>query len=203
MDETKDLREQMAAMKRSLDNYAIVNENLIATVMKNRTQGLNWFVNAELISTPFICLFFFGFCYAVGISVWIAVTISVACVMSVIVDIRTMKISSSLINRLNLNQLREFLIRQKRNRKLQIAIESPLMAAWIVWFVLSFLENEMMFGDIKGAEWFIWVKLVTVITMLIVSAIAVCVVFMKSQSVNNAMLGDIDLLEDTTDTLTR
>lgn len=199
MDETKDLREQMAAMKRSLDNYAIVNDNLIATIMKSRTQGLNQFVNAEIISTPFICVLFFGLCSVLDMSIWIAVSITVACVISVIADMRTMKIPSSLINRLSLSQLHEFLIRQKRNRKLQMAIESPLMAAWIVWFILSFLENETMFGNVKGSESFIWVKLVTVIAMLIVSAIAVGVVFMKSQRVNDAMLGDIDTLEKPVD----
>lgn len=129
MDELKELRDQMAAMRNDLNNYAIVNDRLMLTVMKQRSKGLNWYVNAELIFTPFLILFFFGICYALNMSVWLAITMSVACVISGLIDIKTMRLSSRLINSLSLRELRTYLIRQKRQHTIQLIVELPLCMA--------------------------------------------------------------------------
>lgn len=199
MNEIYELRQQMAAMKRSLDKYAIVNENLICTVLKKRSQGLNWFVNTEIIVLPVLCLFFFGLCSALHLSIWLAITMSVACVLSTIVDTKTMRVPKKLISEMNLSQLRTFLVRQKRYRTWQLIVELPLSAAWIVWFMLEYLSNDVMFETLKDSETFAWIKLIIIAVMLLLVTVIIMVLFKKSQGVNDAMLRDIEAIEDSSE----
>ena len=90
--------------------------------MKERSKGLGWLVNVEWIVTPFLCLFFFGLCYALDLSVWIAITMTVGCVASNIVDMKTVKVPTKLIGSLTLRDFRAYLLRQKRQRKIQMAV---------------------------------------------------------------------------------
>lgn len=196
MDEINELREQMAAMRKSLEDYQIVNKRLINTVMKKRSQGLSWFVNGEIIALPFICLALFGFCYALGMSVWIAVTMTVACIVSTIVDLKTMRVPADMINLLNMKDFRSFLVRQKRMRKLQLLIESPLCAAWIIWFIHSYFSHSSIFDELRRSEGYIWVEIAVVAFTVVVSAIVIAVIFLKSQEVNNSLISDIDSYED-------
>lgn len=197
MYDIQELRDQMTAMKKNLDKYAIVNEKLIHTVMSKRSQGLNWFVNAEIILFPFICFFFFGICAVLELSIWIAITIAVGCALSTLADMKTMRVSQKRINKSSLYELRTFLIRQKRNRIIQSAIELPLCAAWLIWFMLEYLDNDNLFGDLKSSDTFIYVKVILIAAMLLLFVIIVAIIFRKIQKVNDAMLSDIDLLEKT------
>lgn len=196
MDEIKEMREQMAAMKRSLDKYAIINDTLIDTVLKKRSQGLNWFVNAEIISIPVLCLFFFGFCYAMEMTIWIAITMTAGCIVSVIFDMKTMRVPSGMISSSNLQELRYFLVRQKRNRTIQLLVETPFCVVWIIWFMLAYFDNDVLFGTLKDSETFQWVKIILVAVVLIIAGIAVMLIYNKSQKVNDDMLKDIDTVED-------
>lgn len=193
MDELKELRDQMAAMRSDLNNYAIVNDRLMQTVMRQRSKSLNWFVNAELIVTPFLILFFFGICYILHMSMWLAVTMSVACIISGIIDLKTMRVSSKLINSLSLRDLRSYLIRQKRQRTIQMIIELPLCMAWLVWFMLDYFSNEVMFADLQKSAIFQWVKIIAIAITAIIAIIVIAVIFKKSQRVNDTMIEDIDL----------
>lgn len=193
MDELKELRDQMAAMRSDLNNYAIVNDRLMQTVMRQRSKSLNWFVNAELIVTPFLILFFFGICYILHMSMWLAITMSVACIISGIIDLKTMRVSSKLINSRSLRDLRSYLIRQKRQRTIQMIIELPLCMAWLVWFMLDYFSNEVMFADLQKSAIFQWVKIIAIAITAIIAIIVIAVIFKKSQRVNDTMIEDIDL----------
>ncbi len=201
MDEITELRQQMAEMKRSLDKYNIVNQNLIKTVMKKRTQGLNWIVNAEFILLPFISLFYLGLCAALDMSMWFAITCSVACLVSALVDIKTMKVSKNLINRLTLKELRIYLLKQKRSRKLQLAIEMPLMIVWLIWFLIAFFDNKKMFGDLVDSEIFMWIKIGIIAVTFIITLVVIMVLFSKSQKINDAIINDIDTIQDTSESV--
>ena len=191
MDELKELRDQMADMRRSLDNYSIVNDRLMQTVMRERSKGLNWYVNAEIISIPFISLMFFGIFLSLHMSIWIPITVTVGCIVSTLFDLKTMKISKKKINSLSLRDLRAFLIRQKRMRTVQLAIELPLVIAMVTWFMLAYLENEVMFGNSASEGPAVW-KYVTVAIMLAIVCVLVMVIYRKSQNVNDRMIEDID-----------
>ncbi len=191
MDELKELRDQMADMRRSLDNYSIINDRLMQTVMRERSKGLNWYVNAEIISIPFVCLMFFGMCFSLHMSIWIPITVTVGCIVSALFDLKTMKISKKKINSLSLRDLRAFLIRQKRMRAIQLAIELPLAIAMVTWFMLAYMENEVMFGNSASEGPAVW-KYVTVAIMLAIVCVLVMVIYRKSQNVNDRMIEDID-----------
>lgn len=191
MDELKELRDQMADMRRSLDNYSIINDRLMQTVMRERSKGLNWYVNAEIISIPFISLMFFGIFLSLHMSIWIPITVTVGCIVSTLFDLKTMKISKKKINSLSLRDLRAFLIRQKRMRTVQLAIELPLVIAMVTWFMLAYLENEVIFGNSASEGPAVW-KYVTVAIMLAIVCVLVMVIYRKSQNVNDRMIEDID-----------
>ncbi len=191
MDELKELRDQMADMRRSLDNYSIINDRLMQTVMRERSKGLNWYVNAEIISIPFISLMFFGIFLSLHMSIWIPITVTVGCIVSTLFDLKTMKISKKKINSLSLRDLRAFLIRQKRMRAIQLAIELPLAIAMVTWFMLAYMENEVMFGNSASEGPAVW-KYVTVAIMLAIVCVLVMVIYRKSQNVNDRMIEDID-----------
>lgn len=196
MDEITELRRQMAAMKQSLDNYTIVNKQLIRNVMSKRPQGLNWLVTTELITVPFLCVFFFGICIALHISIWIAITLTIACVIDTYLDTKTMRVPQKLISSLPLQELRKYLVRQKRNRKIQFLVMAPLCAAWILWFLLSYLHNDVIFHELRASEGFLWAEIAFVGGTLIICGIVITVIYLKSQRVNDAMINDIDSLDE-------
>lgn len=196
MDELKELRNQMSAMKDSLERYEIINERLMHTVMEGRSKGLNWFVSVEMITVPFLCLFFFGVCAALHLTMWLAITISVACVVSTIWDMKTMRVPRKLINKLSHSDLRRFLIRQKRMRAIQLAVELPLSIAWVIWFMLAYLGNEVMFGDLVDSKAYMWAKIIFIAVMVLLVIVVVMVIFRKSQRINDSMISDIDSSEE-------
>lgn len=193
MDELNMLRAEMAAMKSDLDKNAIVTDRLMQTVMKERSKGLNWYVNAEMIITPFLILFFFGFCYAMKMSIWIAVSITVGCVVSMIIDLKTMRVPTRLINSLSLRDLRTYLVRQKRRRTIQLIVELPLAMAWLVWAGLAYIGSSRVLRDIDNPETAGWIVILTSATIFLA---AVAVVYIKSQGVNDSMIEEIDSCED-------
>ncbi len=191
MDEIKELRDQMAAMKNSLDNYAIINGRLMQSVMRERSKGLNRLVGGELILTPFLILFFFGICHAFGMTIWMPVTMSVACVVDALLDLKTVRVPEKLIGSLTLRDFREFLIRQKRQRALQLAIEMPLILAWVVWFLLSYFGGEAFGYSVNPVAKYVFVG-----AMLILVLVIVAVIYFRIQDVNTRMIQEIDAMEN-------
>lgn len=195
MDELDILRDQMAAMKSDLDKNAIVNDRLMQTVMKERSKGLNRLVNAEIIFIPFLILFYIGICHVMKLSIWIAVTMAIGCIISMIIDLKTMKVSTRLINSLSLRDLRTYLIRQKRQRTIQLIVELPLAMAWLVWFLLSLLGNSMALRDMNDPTTVGWIKFAVIIATAIIALVVIILVYRNSQRINDSMIKEIDSLE--------
>ncbi len=195
MDELDMLRDQMAAMKSDLDKNAIVNDRLMQTVMKERSKGLNRLVNAEIIFIPFLILFYIGICHVMKLSIWIAVTMAIGCIISMIIDLKTMKVSTRLINSLSLRDLRTYLIRQKRQRTIQLIVELPLAMAWLVWFLLSLLGNSMALRDMNDPTTVGWIKFAVIIATAIIALVVIILVYRNSQRINDSMIKEIDSLE--------
>lgn len=195
MDELDMLRDQMAAMKSDLDKNAIVNDRLMQTVMKERSKGLNRLVNAEIIFIPFLILFYIGICHVMKLSIWIAVTMAIGCIISMIIDLKTMKVSTRLINSLSLRDLRTYLIRQKRQRTIQLIVELPLAMAWLVWFLLSLLGNSMALKDMNDPTTVGWIKFAVIIATATIALVVIILVYRNSQRINDSMIKEIDSLE--------
>lgn len=199
MDEIKALRDQMVKMKSSLDNYAIINTRLMHTVIKERSKGLNRLVTGEIILIPFLCLFFFGLClfffglcYVLDMSMWIAITMAVGCIVSAIFDFKTVRVPSKLIGQLSLRDFKAYLLRQKRQRAIQMAIELPLSVIWLAWFLLEYIGNEKLFGDIIVDN---TTKFIAVGVVIIIAIVVVAVIYLSIQDTNNRMIWEIEAME--------
>lgn len=192
MDEIKALRDQMVKMKSSLDNYAIINTRLMHTVIKERSKGLNRLVTGEIILIPFLCLFFFGLCYVLDMSMWIAITVAVGCIVSAIFDFKTVRVPSKLIGQLSLRDFKAYLLRQKRQRAIQMAIELPLSVIWLAWFLLEYIGNEKLFGDIIVDN---TTKFIAVGVVIIIAIVVVAVIYLSIQDTNNRMIWEIEAME--------
>lgn len=189
------LRDQMAAMKSDLDKNAIINDRLMQTVMKERSKGLNRLVNAEIISIPFLILLFFGICHVMHLSIWILVTMAIGLIVSTIVDIKTMKVSTRLINSLSLRDLRTYLIRQKRQRTIQLIVELPLGMAWLVWLLLSLFDNSMVLTDLRDMNnqaTVGWIKFAIIMVTSIIAIFTMIMVYREAQNVNDSMIEEIE-----------
>ena len=196
MDEIKELREQMNAMRQSLDSYAIINDRLMKSVMKERAKDLNRLVIGEIIALPFIALFYFGICLALDMTIWLAIAATAGSILSTLVDVRTVKVPGRMVNGSSLRGLKEYLLKQKRMRAVQTAVELPLSIAWLVWFLLAFMSNDMMFGDLAGSETFAWVKYGTVGIAILLTLVSVCLIYRKIQNINNSIINEIDAMDD-------
>ena len=196
MDEIKELREQMNAMRQSLDSYAIINDRLMKSVMKERSKDLNRLVIGEIIALPFIALFYFGICLAPDMTIWLAIAATAGSILSTLVDVRTVKVPGRMVNGSSLRGLKEYLLKQKRMRAVQTAVELPLSIAWLVWFLLAFMSNDMMFGDLAGSETFAWVKYGTVGIAILLTLVSVCLIYRKIQNINNSIINEIDAMDD-------
>ena len=196
MDEIKELREQMNAMRQSLDSYAIINDRLMKSVMKERSKDLNRLVIGEIIALPFIALFYFGICLALDMTIWLAIAATAGSILSTLVDVRTVKVPGRMVNGSSLRGLKEYLLKQIRMRAVQTAVELPLSIAWLVWFLLAFMSNDMMFGDLAGSETFAWVKYGTVGIAILLTLVSVCLIYRKIQNINNSIINEIDAMDD-------
>lgn len=195
MDELDMLRDQMAAMKSDLDKNAIINDRLMQTVMKERSKGLNRLVNAEIISIPFLILLFFGICHVMHLSIWILVTMAIGLIVSTVVDIKTVKVSTRLINSLSLRDLRTYLIRQKRQRTIQLIVELPLGMAWLVWLLLSLFDNSMVLTDLRDMNnqaTVVWIKFAIIMVTSIIAIFTMIMVYREAQNVNDSMIEEIE-----------
>lgn len=189
MDELNELRNQMAAMKQSLENYSIVNQRLMRTVMKQRS-GWNNYVIAEIIGAPFLALLMIGLCSLIHISMWIAYTIIIAMILSTYVDWKsTMRILPADINSLSLMELKKKLQKQKYYRKIQLLVELPLSLAWAAWFLIEYLHQQDAFKNLSEVA---WGSVIFMVFMLALSAIVVIILYKKAQQTNDRIIDDIE-----------
>ena len=193
MDELNELRNQMAAMKQSLENYSIVNQRLMRTVMKQRSGWMNNYVIAEIIGTPLLALLMIGLCRLMHISMWIAYTITIAMILSTYVDWKsTMRILPADINSLSLLDLKKKLQKQKYYRKIQLLVELPLSLAWAAWFLIEYLHLQDAFKNLSEGNALAWGSVIFMVFMLALSAIVAIILYKKAQQTNDRIIDDIE-----------
>lgn len=132
MDELNILKEEMAALKRNLDNEKIVNGKLLRTVMRQRASWLNRFVVSEFIMLPVLYLIFAGICAFFHISQWYAVTLLILSLLDVLFDMRTFRISPKVFSTHTMLEVRRMLTKQKKERFIHMCISLPLAIVWLI-----------------------------------------------------------------------
>ncbi|MDE5871169.1 MAG: hypothetical protein K2H22_04375, partial [Muribaculaceae bacterium] len=140
MDELNILKEEMAALKRTLDREQIVNGKLLRTVMRQKASWLNRFVAAEFIMLPILYLMFAGICAYFHVSQWYAITLLIFSFIDVVVDMRTFRISPKVFSTCSMLEVRRLLVRQKKERFIHMCVAFPLAIVWLI-LMLSAIAN--------------------------------------------------------------
>lgn len=192
MDELQELREQMISMKKSLDKYNIITQQLMRNVMRQRTKWVNNLFIAEFITLPLLFLFFFGLCHVLGMSQWITVTFVIAGIIDFLLDYKTLRISPRLINGSDLITLRRKLIRQKEMRRIQFIIMLPLALIWLAWFFIEYFHNDPICHEWLSSSTLLTVEIIAISVSLILSAVVSIVIYRRAQHINDTLIDDID-----------
>ncbi len=195
MEEIKIMRQQLATLKQQLDTQQIVNKDLLRKVMRSKASWLNRFVNIEIITLPVVYLLFVIISAAYGLSQWYAFSFLILGALDTILDWRTVRIPAEMFSSASILELKKFLLRQKRERHIQIFVGGPLCVIWVVAFFMGMVKNVDMssseiaqvartgglFGGIVGG---------------IVGVVVMIVLYRKMQRTNDTLLNDIRELEE-------
>lgn len=153
MDELKEMQNQMYLLKQSLSDSRIANQNLLKKVVSHKISSLNLIVWGEVITNPILILLITGFCVAKGISLWFPAILTVASIIDIIIDFKTMRISSKEIARSSLISIRKKLLKQKKHRRIQNIIMAPLALAWIFCLFIAILRPYDLSGIDLTIAW--------------------------------------------------
>lgn len=191
-DELDAMRLELAAVKETLDKSKIINESLLRKVMKQRTGWLNGFVTAELIAYPFLVLFYYLLCHFLCMSQWFTIAMAIGGAIDIALDFRTVKISHTTFSTASLIDIQKLIVRQKKERNLQLGVMFPLLMIWMVLFLIDFVKSFLHTFGIDGDERaFHWMS----VGMAVTGVIAVITVFwvhFRMQRTSNALLSDLD-----------
>lgn len=195
MEELEIMRRQLAEMKECLDTQKIVNDSLLRKVMKSDASWLNKYVIAQFILLPVVYLIFAGVSASLGISQWYAFIYLVLAMIDSTLDWRTVRIPPSLFSTRSLVDLRRRLIRQKRERFIQMCVMLPLAIVWVVAFFMAMysatvsgkLDEDMQFVAYGGLAGGIFGG--------VVGFIVVVIIYRKMQGTNDSLLEDLNEFE--------
>ncbi len=183
MDELDILKEEMAALKRSLDKEQIVNDKLVRTVMRQRVSWMNAFVKFEIIALPFTYLVFAAACAFFKISQWYAVAFLIIGGVDSLLDLRTFRISPKIFSTCSMMEVRSLLIKQKKERFIQTCISAPLAIIWLLLFSMAVFSGPQtsvgyagMVGGIIGG---------------VIGGIIVMILYRKAQKTNDTIIDEI------------
>ena len=188
MDELDILKEEMAALKRSLDKEQIVNDKLLRTVMRQKASWLNKFVISEFILLPVLYLMFVGICAFFHVSQWYSFTLLVLSLLDVIVDMRTFRISPKVFSTYTMLEVRRLLVRQKKERLIHVCIALPLAIVWLILMLNAIAnatdplatDHALNFAGVIGG-----------IIGGIIGGLVVMVIYRRAQRTNDFIINEI------------
>lgn len=183
MDELDILKEEMAALKRSLDKEQIVNDKLMRTVMRQKTSWLNMYVKFEFIAIPFTYLIFAVACAFFNISQWYALSFLILGVIDAAMDLRTFRISPRIFSTCSMMEVRKRLTKQKKERFIHLCVSAPLAIIWLMLFSMAVFREPQdtvgyagMIGGIIGG---------------VIGGIVVIIIYRKAQKTNDFIIDEI------------
>ncbi len=195
MEEIEIMRQQLVVLKKQLDTQQIVNKELLRKVMRSKASWLNRYVNFEIITFPLVYLLFVIISAVYGISQWYAFIFFIIGGLDTALDWRTVRIPSDLFGSASILELKKFLLRQKRERHIQIFVTGPLCVLWVIAFLTAMMRNiDMTSSELEqvartgGLAGGIIGGIIGVVVML--------VLYRKMQRTNDTLLRDIRELEE-------
>lgn len=197
MDEIEIMRQQLTAIKRQLDTQQIVNKELLRKVMRSKASWLNRFVNIEIITLPVVYLLFVIISAAYGVSQWYAFSFLIMSALDTAFDWRTVRIPSDMFGSASILELKKFLLRQKRERFIQVCVGAPLCVIWVVAFFLAMVANIDVTSSDDLEQMVKTGGLIGGLAGGVVGGVVMIVLYRKMQRTNDTLLRDIrDLEED-------
>lgn len=197
MEELETMRLQLAELKRQLDTQQILNNELLRKIMRRKASWLNKFVLIEFISLPISYILFAALSAAANVSQWYAFIFLIFGTLDTICDCRTVRIPPRKFSEASLIQLRAFLVRQKRERMIQLVISAPLTLIWLLAYGYalfgqftstipaddSLIRQASAIGLIGGG------------IGAVCGVIVVIILYRKIERTNHSLMGDISDLE--------
>ena len=136
--ELEQMREQMAALKRRLDNQEIINEQLIRNVMKNRLSWINSYVIFEAVAAPLLIIELMLFdIFVIHFSYWLLAYTIFIMVGSLIYNWRFTWVKDSSLLQGDLNSLRKNFVGKKRRIVWENIVTLVLVAIWVPWLIFE------------------------------------------------------------------
>lgn len=195
MDELEIMRQQCAALKQRLDTQQIINKDLMRNVMRGKASWLNNYVIGETIAMPFLMLIILAGCLLFGVSIWYAVAFLILGGIDTAFDWRTMRIPSEAICTASIIDLRKLLMRQKRERMIQICISTPLAIIWCIMLCMNIFTTRESVMPAEYYESFNRGGIIGLWVGIAVAIIIIAVIYVKMQRTNDQLLRDIRELE--------
>ena len=132
------MREQMAALKRRLDNQEIINEQLIRNVMKNRLSWINSYVIFEAVAAPLLIIELMLFdIFVIHFSYWLLAYTILIMIGSLIYNWRFTWVKDSSLLQGDLNSLRKNFVGKKRRIVWENIVTLVLVAVWVPWLIIE------------------------------------------------------------------
>lgn len=189
MDELNILKEEMAALKQSLDKEQIINEKLMRTVMRQRVSWMDIFVKAEFVIIPITFIIFVIACAFFKISQWYAVVFLIIGLIDAIVDLRTFRISPKIFSKCSMMEVRNLLTKQKKERFIHLCIAFPLAIIWLVLFANAIFNSESFSNGMDPVS---YSGIIGGIIGGVIGGIIVFVIYHKAQKTNDTIIDDIN-----------
>ncbi len=200
MDELEIMREQLAVMKQRLDTQQIINARLMRNVMRGKAMWLNKLVNVEIVLLPFLYLFFVAFCALLDISQWYSFAYLVLSAIDVYFDRRTIRIPAKMFGDSSILDLKKYLLRQKRERFIQVCVATPAVVVWLVLLLMEMLGKTVSMGSGSNIGYAEGIGgLIGGVVGALIGIGVMIIIYRKMQRTNDELLRDINNLESDED----
>ena len=190
MDELNEMRRQMAAMKESLDKSQIVSKKLMMKIMKGKATTLNRIVFWECVALPFVFLMILGLCFIFRSSYWVAWCFLLLATADTLADFKTIRIGARKMSEYSLIELKQFIVRQKKLRRIQTIVSTVVVIMWLIWAYYEWFHLGNLFNF--NSDVFDMAFSIVVGVSVIVALIVVIVIMKKLDNINDEMVADIN-----------
>lgn len=191
--ELEQIREEMKDLREALQAQKIFSDMCIRQAMAKKLSWNKRFVKIEVYAIiPLLFLFMVGMRGGWGIS-WPFIIISMIMIATDVVwDVIINRLKEDNSATMPLIELKERLIKQKKMRRQQMAIEIPLLICWIIW-----LEYEIYCKALSHAEINPWIPVGITVALFAVSITVAFAIYNKMQGIDETAIAEIDDLRKT------
>lgn len=190
IDVLEDLKRQVKELKDQLTASNIVTQSIMRKAMKGSSSWLDRFVKTEIVTLPLLVLIIGSISYHLGTSIWPTIVFLIIGTISAWFDWYTMRIATKNILTMPMAQLKANLIKQKKYRRLQTLIETPLSIVWLVWYIISVIPELIRDNEI-GKELYL-VLGISVALGILIALVVIYIIYNKAQNTNNELIETID-----------